>query len=490
MAFLGWDNYGRYDLCDTETTFDYDGKKYRTDLIYFENDKDQKYLQKLKNRKEYQKKLKAHVEEKHNIIVEAKKLGVLRTNSNKNDDLKKDSTQGKTPEGQLTTYMEMLRSQYGILTDGGIWKLFHNAFRDEDKFVTFDFGKLALWLINIIKIKGFALGNSQFRKEEEELEFLLALFYNLFSKEAITGEKICHLVEYTQRYSEKLEEKIKDRFVFAMTHACNGLIDSIRKQNENPGPYLNIVQKTAESHLFSIIFFRSLESKGILPYFGDDNSYNKISISRTIDAIYENNFDPSRNINEQFKIFEKYYDKKIDSETTVIFDSLVNLYKSVHQGISNGIHIEGFKESIFTKEEWKFLNKYRINDEYMMNVIFYLNFTLKDKDRELGEYQLIPYDFLTPREIGSIFESFLEFKLEKTKISLYWDYKNKQWLKNNNKIRGIRKNEIINKNNYFFSPDGQDRKKTGAYYTPHCVVEFIVRNTISLLCEKRHQKIF
>lgn len=484
MALLGWDKFGLYNHYDTETTYDYDGKPYRPDLVYFEDPNNQKKVQTLKGKiktssgkqkKEYQRKLRLHVEKHHNMLLEAKMFGVLKPNSKRKDEVKKDSTRDKTPEGQVVTYMDMLKSNHAILTDGGVWKFFHNDFRSEEKFVSFDFGKLALWLLKKRKLEDFELDSGENKKDEDEFVFLLALFYNLFSKEAVFGEKVEHLVEHTAKYSEHLDEKIKTRFVMAMTHACNGLAASVKKDGKDPEKFLELIQKTSESHLFNIIFLRSLESRGVLPYFGEDNSYDKISISKTVDTIYENGFNPSDTFKSQLGMFEEYYNERVESKTTTICGNLLKLYKSVHDGISNGIKIKGFKDSVFSEDEWKFAKRYKIADEYMMNVIFYLN--LVPKDRDLGEYQLIPFDFLTPREIGSIFESFLEFKIEKAKKAMFWDYKKKQWLPNG-KVASIRKNEVINKNEFFFAPNNKDKKMTGAYYTPELIVDYIVKSTL------------
>ena len=458
-------------------------------MVYFDNPKQKEKVQSLKGKirsprgkkDEYRNKLRIHAENCHNIIVEAKAFGLLRVNSKRKDERKKDSTRDKTPEGQTVTYMEMLRGKHAILTDGGVWKLFHNEFRSEDKFVTFDFGKLALWLINKVSIEGFQIGNNDFEKDYRELEFLLALFYNLFSKEAVLGEKIRHLVENTKKYSEHIEDKIKNRFLMAVTHACNGLAQSIKANGGCPDNHVDLIKKTAESHLFNIIFFRSLESRGTLPYHGEDNSYDKISISKTVDSIYENGFSPSKSFESQLSVFREYYQETMNSKTSVICNNLIKLYKAVHKGVSNGVHIVGFKESVFSKEEWDFATKYKIPDKHMMNVIFYLN--LIPEDRELGEYKLIPYDFLRPRELGSIFESFLEFSLKKANNSMFWDYTEKKWQQNSDKIKSIYKNEIIKRGEYFFSPCNKEKKLQGAYYTPDYIVDYIVEKTLAPICK-------
>ena len=484
MTFLGWDNYndGCSELTNRETAYHYGENIYKPDIIYFNNAKDAQKVDKLKKHREEQK---LHTQKNHSLILEAKKFGLLKNKSNIADDKKNDCTKDRTPEEQTVLYMDMLHGKFAVLTDGGIWKFFHSEFRDKDKSFSFDLGKLSLLILRVSKFEDLDISLDSKSQKVQEINFLISYFYNIFSFSALCGNlgTVDHLLEYTKKYSVHLEDKMKDRFIMAMNWACNGLIKALELKGEKAEDHLNLIQKTAESHLFNIIFFRSLESRGILPYYDEDNDYRKYSISKTVDEIYKNGFNPSENFQKQLNLFSEYYDQRVEKKTTVISNSLVSLYKKVHSGYKD-FKIEGFKESVFSTEEWDFATKYMIDDQHMMNVIFYLSLIPRG-DRELGEYQLIPFDFLSPREIGSIYESFLEFKIEKAECDLFWNFKSKQWVTNRKNIDDLFVNEVLRKGEYVFSPNNHDRKMSGAYYTPHYIVEYIVETTLAEICKNK-----
>lgn len=487
MTFLGWDSFedGCSELTNRETAYHYGENVYKPDIVYFHNSKDAQKVDKLKKNKNEQK---LHTQNNHSIILEAKKFGLLKSKSKVVDEKKNDSTKDRTPEEQTVLYMDMLHGKFAILSDGGIWRFFHAEFRDKEKYFSFDLGKLCLYLLRTVKFNDEEISLDSKNQKVKEINFLLAYFYNIFSQEALYGKSktVSHLVEYTHKYSTHLEDKMKDRFIMAMNWACNGLAKSVKDSGESIEDKLEIIQKTAESHLFNIIFFRSLESRGILPYYDEDNDYKKYSISKTVDDIYANGFDPSENFKKQLSLFSDYYDQRVEKKTKVICNNLISLYKKVHSGYKD-FQIKGFKQSVFTKEEWNFANSYKIDDQHMMNIIFYLSLIPKG-DRDLGEYQLIPFDFLTPREIGSIYESFLEFKLQEADTDLYWNFKKKQWVKNRRNTKELFINEVLKKGEYVFTPDNEDRKMSGAYYTPHYIVEYITENSLGKLCEGKKPK--
>ncbi len=485
MAFLGWDNFedGCSEHTNRETAYHYGENIYKPDILYYHNSKDAQKTDKLKKKKDEQK---LHSQKNHSMILEAKKFGLLKNKSKILDEKKNDSTKDRSPEEQTVLYMDMLHGKFAILSDGGIWKFFHSEFRDKEKYFSFDLGKLCLYLLRTIKFNDEDVSLEASDQKLKEINFLLAYFYNVFSYDALYGnrETVSHLIEYTHRYSTHLDEKMKDRFIMAMNWACNGLVKSVIESGESVDDKLEIIQKTAESHLFNIIFFRSLESRGVLPYYDEDNDYKKYSISKTVDDIYANGFDPSENFQKQLSLFSDYYDQRVEKKTKVICSNLISLYKKVHSGYKD-FKIEGFRQSVFTNEEWKFANTYQIDDQHMMNIIFYLSLIPKG-ERDLGEYQLIPFDFLTPREIGSIYESFLEFKIQKAETDLYWNFKKKQWVKNRKNTKELFINEVLHKGEFVFSPDNEERKMSGAYYTPHYIVEYITENSIGKLCKGKN----
>ena len=484
MSFLNWDSYeyGSSVNSNRETTYWHGESCFKPDIVFFENKLDAEKVDKFKKDKNTQK---LFVQKNHKIVVEAKKFGLLKPKSNVKDEVKDDFTKDRTPEEQIVLYMDMLHSKYGILTDGGVWKFFHQDFRDKQKYLSFDIGKLCLLILRESKVKKFNIHNIIKSNEQSEIIYLLAFFYNVYSKEALYGDinVVNHLIEYTKKYSNHLEDKMKDRFIMAMNWACNGLAKSLTDKGEDVHKNLDLIQRTAESHLFNIIFFRSLESRSILPYYDDNNDYKKYSVSRSVDEIYSNKFDPSKNFHMQLELFSDFFHQKVERNTTKMCDSLIALYKIVHKGF-NEFKINGFRKSLFNELEWDFANKYKIDDQHMINVMFYLSLIPKENGID-NEYQLIPFDFLTPREIGAIYESFLEFKLKISDEDLVWNSSEKMWMSGTSKACNYSKFEMVKKGELFFCPDNIDRKMSGAYYTPDHVVKYIVEKTLDPFCKNK-----
>jgi hypothetical protein len=484
MSYLGWDKTenGFSEHTSREITYYLGEYRYKPDLVYFHNSRDAQKTDKLQKNKEERK---LHTQNSHSIVLEAKKFGLLKGKVKVTDERKDDATRDRTPEEQTVIYMDMLHSKYGVLTDGGVWKFFHGAYRDKDKFLSFDLGKLCLLILQHSKMRGIRPSLQASEQWMEEINFLISYFYNIFSYDACYGslKSLKHLIDYTSKYSEHLEDKMKDRFIMAMNWACNGLAKSVADAGGNPEDCLSLIQRTAESHLFNIIFFRSLESRGVLPYYDEDNDYRKYSISKTVDEIYSKGFDPTKNFDNQLNMLSDYFEERIELKSKVVCKSLISLYKAVHSGFKD-FKIQGFKQSIFSKEEWKFATDHLIDDQHMINVMFYLNLIPKGR-RELSEYQLIPFDFLTAREIGAIYESFLDFKLVIAECNHYWNFKTKQWVKNRENVEFLYTNEVIKKGELLFTPNNIDRKMSGSYYTPHDVVEFMASRSIEKLCKDK-----
>lgn len=487
MSFLNWDSYayGSSSTTNRETSYQYGDASFKPDITYYSTKEDAEKVDKLKKDKEKQK---LFVQGNHKVVLEAKKFGLLKPKANVRDDLKEDSTRDRTPEEQIVLYMDMLHSKYGILTDGGIWKFFHKEFRNKEKFFSFDIGKLCLLILREHKIKKFNLRCMVENNEQSEFVYLLAFFYNIFSEEALYGEIpiVPHLISYSKKYSTHLDDKMKDRFVMAMNWACNGLAKKVSDSGLRVEDHLDLIQRTAESHLFNIIFFRSLESRSILPYYDEDNEYRKFSISRTVDEIYANKFNPSKNFNEQLDLFSEYFHQRVEKETVKICDSLISLYKLVHKGYKE-FKIKGFRKSLFNEEEWLFANRFKIDDKHMINVMFYLSLIPKEDGID-NEFQLIPFDFLTPREIGAIYESFLEFKLSIASESMFWNHEEKKWEQGKPHVQNYAISEMVQCGDLYFCPDNIERKMTGSYYTPDHIVKYIVRQTLEPIFKEKSPK--
>ncbi len=490
MTLLGWENNseGRQNSCMDNESFTVlvNGRKqtYRPDLVYFDKPTHKTYTQK---EKEFEKKLNEVRDPRTGakIVVEAKYWNRLAQSSNdkKRITSDEDSASGLGAELQTLKYMDIFNHDFGILTDGKTWRLFHKELSQgmDRRSYDFDLGRL----------REIALDNLNVESEAKYSSYA-KYFYYFFANQSLVKEEtsskvpfVYEVFEYSKKYAHSIEEDLKKRFIVTMGVACNALKNSCDDQGEDAD--LEMIRNVAESHLFQILFVKSCEVKHILPI--KSGNYIKVSLHEVIESLDVMRFDPDKDWDDylvECMYGQTFGGKDFSYDGYEIFNRFINLYEVIHDGTSKkydyGFEIEGFKESIFSKNEWKFAKKHKINNRDMLKILFMLNFI--EANISGRKYQQIPYSYFTPRQLGSIYESFLEFKLKEAQTDLIFN-KN-EWKEGNLNSRkviemNLPKDFIVKKGDLFFDTDNDDRKLTGSYYTPDHVVNYIIESSISPL---------
>lgn len=493
MVLLGWDTDSKtedsYYVDNESFTVTEKEKKqtYRPDLLYFEKPNHKTYTQ---NQTDPNKKLAEARDKKTGckIVVEAKywnKLSQKQTDSKKDKKLD-DSAVGLGPDLQTLKYMEILELDFGILTDGKTWKLFHKELSQgvDRRSYTFDLDRLRELALDVT-----SYGN------EDKYKHYAKYFYYFFSKQSFVQGKsktspfVYEVFNYSKKYATRIEEDLKKRFIITMGLTCNALKNSCEELGESVN--LATIRNVAESHIFNILFVKSCEVRHVLPIRSIE--YLKLSLHEVIESLDAMKFDPNKDEDDYFVDFQHgptFGGNKFTYDGYQIFDRFINLYEIIHDGTNStkdfGFEIEGFKESIFTKAEWSFAKKHKIRNKEMIKILFMLNFI--ESEFQGRKFQQIPYSYFTPRQLGSIYESFLEYRLEKAESGMV--FTGGQWKEANIKSSQVKQlnlidNHVIAKGNLFFSPNNDDRKMTGSYYTPDYIVKYIVENTLGPLVRNR-----
>jgi type I restriction-modification system DNA methylase subunit len=488
MDLLGWENNSEKrsnSYMDNESfTVSENGRKqtFRPDLIYFNKPKHKTYTQKENKSDE---KL-AEVRDKKTgakIVVEAKFWDRLAQNNDNKKEVKvNDSASGLGAELQTLKYMEIFDHDFGILTDGKTWRLFHKELSKgiERRSFDFDLGNLRELALDL----GTHLN-------EEKFKYYAKYFYYFFAKKSLiedgeskTAPFVHEVFDYSKKYALSIEDDLKKRFIVTMGIACNSIKHSCEKNNEEVD--LEMIRNVSESHLFNILFVKSCEVRRILPI--SSTQYLRYSLHEIIETIDASGYDPSRDKDDYTREF-KYTFKSFDWNGYDIFNRIINLYEIIHDGTAKtkdfGFEIEGFKESIFAKNEWKFAKSYKISNADMVDILFNLNFI--DSTFKGRRYQQIPYSYFSPRQLGSIYESFLEYKLEIADKDMI--FSGGRWKIANLKSKKVKQLNlvdqfVVNEDDLFFSPDNRDRKITGAFFTHENVVVDMVKRTLDKKIEK------
>ncbi len=379
---------------------------------------------------------------------------------------------------QNFNYLDLLSCEWGFSTDGHSWRLIkRSAFAiDHNKYFEFN-------LYSFLNSLSTARPH-----EEDQLIEIAKYFYWFFSKESHQVSKpnqISLTWERSQRYSHNIEDDLRARFVAGISIAVNALWSS-SKQNgaEFSSEHL---QDISESLIFNILFIRSCESRRILPL---HQAYIPVSLHNLVSKLRD--FEPaSKTIdNATLTRMSSIFPSGIDEKGHEIFDYLINLFELTNDTSKKtgffGFAIEGFKENIFSKQEWTTLKKTKIDNlawAKILSTIFYM-----ERNKQ------VPFNTITPQQFGSIFESFLEYRLlkvvrpqylvrrlSKNKVNISWE----EHPKRSDSIL-----YIAQPGSLYFSPDKSDRKISGSYYTPDHIVDYIVREALGPLVKKLDENSF
>lgn len=481
LISLGWANNctGVQNPFLEETSFRYNGKTYRTDILLVDHPKEKQYINQSKGDDkitEARQSVLIPVEVKYWQRLEEYRQGSAEAR-NRTDSQLDDISKTFSPNEQITQYMQILKRNWGILTDGSRWRLFNGDLSSEDTNRYYEFNLYSL--IQSINTE---------ETEADRLESLEAskYFYFFFSKSALFPEVegqeslVEEVLRYSKKYVTKVEEDLKDRFVKAMNIACNSLMRSVKSAGIDGD--LDLIRSCSESILFNVLFTKSLESRCILPMGSTD--YRKLSLSSIVDKIER--FDPARDEILNNRDLERAFSKgngnafKYSPEGTQLHERMIRLAMIIHDGSTSkesfGFEIDGFRESVFTTAEWNLFKKCKISNYEWVKIIFQLGYANSESLNR--KFQQIPYGYFTARQLGSIYESFLEFQIQKADIDMVFE--KKQWKKADLQSIKYKNADLpkVKKGELFFTPNNKDRKVTGSYYTPDCVVEYLVEQTL------------
>jgi hypothetical protein len=479
------------------------GEKGELDFYITEDFHDQIYIEEAK-KKNGEAFLRAR--EKAIFNVEAKAWGELQAfkvgKEFKLVDKSLEQTRGSalTPPQQACKYMQMMGFEFTILTDGNTWQLLNQTetLENPKRVYEFDFGK----------IKGFI--NQLFDDEEssavswEFIEDQARYFYYMFSKNSLYSKgkttPVGEMLKESSKYAKDIQEDLKIKFLDSMNIACNALGRGLKKDGYNltDESTQNLIRGTGENLLFTLLFIKSLEARNILNTNIPDyeNPYSLKYVINSIDPSISK-IDPDAGddyIEAKLKrdVFTKDhgFKREFSFEGFELYDRILNLIDIVEKG-KFGFSIDEFTKSIFSQNEKKILKKYKISNRDMFHIFFNFGFAeRKGKTLITEKYAQIPYDYFAPRELGSIYESFLDFQLAYAEKPTFFNTKKKQWQDIDGNINtfckrnNISPEKVIPSKSLYFRPDNKDRLMSGSYYTPDPIVRKIVEKTMGKKCDK------
>ncbi len=337
--------------------------------------------------------------------------------------------------------------QWGILTDGYYWRIYHVA--EPNPYEIY------------VEINLETILNSQ-----DYTAF--QIFYFFFRPDNFVRTKSgeCNFDNYKDK-SEKTTKYIEENLRAAIEREgegkgvlqtlCSGYLNTLSQKNysEKDNKY---IYDGAIIFLFRILFLFYSTSRDLLKRESIEKFQNIIK-------------DSFRFCNEG----------GLKNDSYNLWNRLQGLYVEINEKYNGGLF--NYYESDITK----FIEETKVTDPFLSEVIFGLAYYQKSK----GSFAPIEYRDLSVRHLGSLYEGLLEHKL-------FVATENMVIRKSGNSIRYVseskagkitRSDTKLPKGEIYFSEDANERKLSGSYYTPEDVVEYIVKNTVDSLLEEKEKEI-
>lgn len=378
-----------------------------------------------------------------------------------NDADAKDKLDARDPTAQTVKYLDDVyhasegRIQWAILTNGKVWRLFYyRASSRSGNFYDIDLEAVL---------------------QSESLD-AFKYFYLFFSRDAFLTDPVTgrnwldqHLKgseDYAARVSAELKDLIFDKVFEGL---ATGFIEyrrseiGIKRETEEG---LKEVFKGCLTLLYRLLFLLYAESRGLLPV-DDQNRYCKKSLKKLKEDI-------ARDISTA----------GLDGMSRNAYDywsRLESLCRIIDKG-DKALNVPIYNGGLFETLPESFLSENKIADPYLAEAIQLL--TIEKPASHEGP-RFIDYSSLGVRHLGDIYEGLLEFHVRIADADMVEvKEKNKSLWKRSAEVKEVKSNRK-KKGDIYIENSKHERKATGSYYTPHYIVEYIVKNTIGPVLEER-----
>ncbi len=348
---------------------------------------------------------------------------------------KRDVYKNENPSFQIASYLTGTGVDWGILTNGREWRLYYRqASSTATEFYPVD-------LVELL--------------EAGDLE-QFKYFWLFFRQESLVkdpqGRNFLERVRegsttYAQRVGNELKALVFDRVFPGL---AGGLVADATRRGEQVTP--EQVYEATLSFLYKLLFLLYAEARNLLPIDRDYRDHSLIKITQEV----------AEGIKRQ---------KKLSQTSTGLYDRLLSLFQIVDRG-DRGLEVPRYNGGLFhfdfsqpsNQVEYPanhFLSRFKVSDAVLAPVLDQL---------ARFEGQPIDYSFLGVRQLGSIYEGLLEYRVVI-------------------EARGLSPlSNPLSKAVVHLENDKGERKATGSYYTPDYIVKYIVSHTLKPILEQRQTR--
>jgi len=306
------------------------------------------------------------------VVQESKRFGLAL-------DAQDDKITSGTPHGQILRYLSTAetasdgRIRWGILTNGGVWRLYdYHARPRASSYFEADLAEL------------LELGN----------EDALRVFHLLFQRDSFTPQQgaTTTFLEAALAEGRRYEERVaQDLSGVVFERVFPNLVQAVADATDKS---LAEVREAALIFLYRLLFVLYAEDRGLLPV--NDRRYDDYGLRK--------------------RVRDDVACRMADGDTfsahaTSYYDHLMTLFRIIDKG-DTSIGLPPYNGGLFASETATLLEEARLPDNAIAPIIYDLSHTTS------GERRFVNYRDMSVQQLGSIYERLLEREpvLEEGKI--------------------------------------------------------------------------
>lgn len=419
------------------------------------------------------------------------------------DDCRDAQTPDENPGAVVVSLLEKNLAPWAIVTNGRIWRLYSQRTHSRaTNYYEIDLDEVLqqtgpksetiaesfryFWLL--FRVQAFELITEWHEGKERKASFL------------------DRLLDESEVYARELGERLKERvFEEIFPYLAEGFIDSIRQKEGKDARLdperLDSIFQGGLTLLYRLLFLLYAESRDLLPV-RETRGYFEKSLTQIKNEIAKKAGPIDDQVVDRLK-------KACRNDTCHLYDQLSELCCIVDQG-SRDLNVPLYNGGLFITDPGdedrtteacnaRFLRDHKVADRCLAIAIDRL---ARDLDPKRHDLVFIDFKSLGVRQLGSIYEGLLEFKLRiaDEKMALvrgqksdlvvpYREAAKDPGMKILTEGRGQNARErTLPKGAVYLENNKRERKATGSYYTPDHIVDYIVANSVGPVLEEKFEK--
>jgi hypothetical protein len=390
--------------------------------------------------------------------------------------------QREYPPEQIERYMQYSDREYGLLTNGRIWRLYpHKLAAHQPRFETYLECDLAAILGQWVE----ASDNRRQRTFDEDRVLIddFLTFYLFFGPTGFraTPERkalIERAIEGSNVYRIGVGEGLKTRVFHALQTCIRGFLDC-PQNGLAPDRDLSICRDRSLVLLYRLLFVMFAEDRDLLPLRTNHLYRENRSLSRLRDQIAG-----------QLGGLAEGLARDFSRDSTSLWEDLKALFDLVDSG-NRRYGVPAYNGGLFDDEDDSFLSEKVLSDWHLARVIDQLSRAVDEQHPEAG-LSRVDYRDLSIQHLGHVYEGLLELQPTRASERMLVVRKRGRQTGNEKIIRATeaipagyeRTSESYDAGEVFLATDKGDRRASGSYYTPNHIVDYIIQKTLGPVCKQ------